>query len=141
METTIKRNELIDRYYRIIIDISDKYFKGFAFFLAINAVLLGYLINSNVKGIIIDDSIRFKIISSGILTNVIFFLCTVYVYLLSLSVYKTYSKLALGINFEDSFIANRVNSDIKRGKQVYHITFLSVLLVVVLVIILYYTFY
>lgn len=139
MQITIKGEELIDKYYKAIMDASDRCFKGFAFFLSMNAVVLGYLINSKIKNISIESVIEKKIIWSGIIVDFLYLICNISLYIFTVSIYKTYSVIASRVNENDKVIAMMVKKDVSRGKTVYHITFLSILSVTIFLIILYFS--
>jgi hypothetical protein len=136
MNIKLDGERLIDTYYKAIMDASDKCFKGFAFLLTINAVLLGYIINSKIAE---PQNFRYKveIVWSGIILNFLYALCNILLYIFILSVYKTYSTLTSRINQDDKAISQMVVRDVKRGRTVYHFTFLAMISVAMLLIIFY----
>ena len=109
MENKFDTKELIQFYYKLMHDVTDRYFKGYAFFLAINAAVFGYIFSSKV-----DDAIKNKVLSIGLIICVLFSLATVANSIWTFGIYKTLRGLLSTVTKDHEF-ESRIYSDTKRG--------------------------
>lgn len=109
MENKCDTKELIQFYYKLMHDVTDRYFKGYAFFLAINAAVFGYLFSSKV-----DDAIKNNVLVVGLIICILFLLATVANSLWTFGIYKTLRQLLATVTKDHEFESNIYN-DTKRG--------------------------
>jgi hypothetical protein len=109
MNNKFDNKELTDFYYKLMHDMADRYFKGYTFFLVINAALFGYTFSSQV-----EQSLKSKILIVGLIISTLFLFATIANCIWMFGMYRTLRKLLSKASKESEF-EFQIHSDTTKG--------------------------
>lgn len=131
MENKFTTKDLIDFYYKLMHDITDRYFKGYAFYLAINAAVFGFTFSSSLQ-----EQYKSKVLIVGLIINILFYLVTFVYTIWTFKIYKTLRLFLSKVTNENDF-EKTIQKDTKSGHSLLQVLALGANCSVLTIIIAY----